>query len=88
MKNFYFTFGSWRGYPAECRNRYVLVSASSEESAVRLFRDRYPDRNPGCLNCAFYYNQKQWDDYVSRHHEGQPPALTITEERGIEACTA
>ena len=77
-KNFYFTFGSDEGYPRECRNGYVKVIATDEREAFAIFRTAYPDRHAGCLNCAFYYTQRQWDEFVGAHYIGIAPAAVLS----------
>ena len=57
-KKMYFTFGSDPGFPHQ--NTYLIVEGKDEEDCIRIFRAKYPDRHPGCVNCAFWYTEKQW----------------------------
>ncbi len=84
--NFYFTFGSSHIFPEECRNRYVVVRAGTEAKAFRIFRSRYPDKTPNCLNCAFFYTQEEWDRCVSKWYRNEEPVVTL--EEGGTAWTA
>ena len=56
MERYYFTFGSYGKFPY--KNTYMIVVASSYGDAVNGFRERYPDVNPGCLNCSGCYSEK------------------------------
>lgn len=58
MKKFYFTFGSDRKFPYQ--NGYVIVMADDLLDAIDLFRGRFPDRNPGIVNCSFWYTEEEW----------------------------
>lgn len=77
MEKYYFTFGSWEKFPYQ--NTYLMVVASSYGDAVRGFREKHPDINPGCMNCSDCYSQKQWDD-VGYHYSGKRPAEVIWTE--------
>lgn len=56
---FYFTFGSDSGFPYQ--NTYLIVIAKTLHEAIGKFRNKYPDRHKGCVNCAFWYTEKQWE---------------------------
>ena len=62
-QNFYFAFGSDRGFPYQYG--YLIVQAANMPDAVRKFRKDYPDRYENCLNCAFVYTQEQWNKLSS-----------------------
>lgn len=65
----YFTFGSDERFPFQ--NTYVIVFAGSEKEAVRKFRERYPDRTEGTVNCSFWYDWKEWTG-LSLRMDGHP----------------
>ena len=48
-----FSFGTWEKYPFQ--RGYLIINAHSKYDAVNEFRRRYPDVNPGTLNCADVY---------------------------------
>ena len=56
---FYFTFGSDSGFPYQ--NTYLIVIANTESEAIMKFRSKYPDRSKNCVNCSFWYTEKQWE---------------------------
>ncbi len=74
MHKYYFTYGSDPQYPYH-RGQYVVVFADSMQEAVELYRIKYPDVHKGIINCAFYYNESQWEkikiQYPGRY-QGQP----------------
>ena len=82
MKNYYFTFGSDENYPYG-RDDYVMVEAGDFTEAVNLFRAVHPDRDNGCVNCAFWYSEEEWngDGGTSRYYKGIEPVETISVER-------
>ncbi len=59
-ENFYFTFGSWKGFPF--RNAYVVVEAwrMDRNDAVQRFRRKFPDKTPGIACYSFDYNEVEW----------------------------
>lgn len=58
MKVFY-TFGSDERFPFQ--GGWVEVEAENIRQAHAIFRAHYPDRTPGCLNCADYYAEQQFN---------------------------
>lgn len=58
MNNFYFTFGSDKGFPYQ--TGYVIVKADDMADAINKFRMRFPDRHKDTVNCSFWYTEKQW----------------------------
>lgn len=60
MRNYYFTFGSDAKYPYQYG--YVLVQAANLPMAINLFNAIYPPRKGGCVNCAFFYCEKDFLD--------------------------
>lgn len=57
--SFYFTFGSWEGFPFN--NCYIVVEGFDREDARERYRRRYPDKTPGIACYAFDYDQAAWD---------------------------
>ncbi len=76
-KNYYFTFGSARTFPFQ--NTYVKVVANSERDAIATFRSNYPDRSPNTVNCAFWYNQEEWDRLGEKRYFPDEPAVVLTQ---------
>ena len=70
-EKFYFTFGSDPEFPYQ--NTYLVVVANSLSEAVEKFRKKYPDRHGGCVNCAFFYSEKEWKGSINeRYYQGDP----------------
>ena len=81
MSNFYFTFGTDPDFPFG-PDDYVLIQCSDIGDAVRLFKALHPNRpKTNCLNCAFFYNEAQWQTGTKKYYEGRDPAETITVSR-------
>jgi hypothetical protein len=60
LEKYYFTFGSDEQFPYQ--NGWVEVHAENMQEACELFRQKYPDRIPGILNCSSVYTDKEWTD--------------------------
>ena len=75
MNKFYFTFGSDENYPYQ--NTYLIVVALTLKKAIEVFQKKYPNRQSGAVNCAFWYTEKEWDQQVSLCYEGVEPADVI-----------
>ena len=58
IKNYYFTYSSWEGYPYN--NGWTKIEAPSRKIAVEIFREIYPDKNEGLVNCASIYEEEQF----------------------------
>lgn len=58
LNSYYYTFGSDPQFPYY--RGWVEVRARSWSEAHEKFRAKFPDRNPGILNCAFFYDADQW----------------------------
>ena len=58
LQPFYFTFGSNEAFPYQ--NGYLVVYAGCRSDAIKAFRQKYPDREPDCINCAFIYSKDEW----------------------------
>ena len=56
---YYFTFGSWKGFPFN--NCYLVVEGFDKEDAVQRFRKQFPDKTPGIACYAFDYDKTAWD---------------------------
>ncbi len=59
MNKYYYTFGTDENFPYYCG--HVEIYAESWEKAHEKFRTRFPDRHKNTLNCAFYYDEKEWE---------------------------
>lgn len=59
---YYFTFGFAEHYPYQ--NGYLIVYADSLSEAVEKYRAKYPDITEDVVNCAFIYNQNDWDEVM------------------------
>lgn len=78
MKKFYFTFGSWEGYPYQ--STYLVVEAESVDAAIREFRKKYPDKTPKTVNCADIYSENEWNGRVAEYYATIEPAEIIRTE--------
>lgn len=58
LQCFYYTFGSDPKFPYQ--NGWVIVAAHDWEEAHEKFRAHFPDRHENTLNCAFFYDARQW----------------------------
>ena len=58
-ESFYFTFGSSSEFPYQ--DGYLIVKARSKSEAVSIFRSYFPSRKEGVVNCAFIYDQEEWE---------------------------
>lgn len=67
MNKFYFTFGTHPDYPY-CRG-WVEVVADTMQNAVAKFRKRFPDKQEGVINCAFWYLEKEFR--LMKHYDGE-----------------
>ena len=56
----FYTFGSDDRFPF-CGG-WVEVAAPTMKEAHALFREHYPDREPGILNCSDYYTEEQFKE--------------------------
>lgn len=77
MAKYYFTFGSWEGFPYQ--NTYLMVVASDYRDAVNGFRKRHPDVNTGCLNCSDCYGEKEWTKVRQLYEDRSPAEIIWTE---------
>lgn len=77
MEKYYFTFGSWDGFPY--KNAYLIVVASSYKDAIRRFREKHPDVTPDCMNCSDCYCEEQWKK-VSKYYASREPKEIIWTE--------
>jgi len=59
---FYFTFGTDKQFPY---NRgWVEVIAENEKEAEAKFREKFPDKTPGILNCACVYAEESFSKTI------------------------
>lgn len=68
MKNYYFTFGTAVHFPFY--KGYLIVKANTLKEAIEKFRAKYPDIHQGTVNCAFWYDQEQWNISSSKYDMG------------------
>lgn len=77
LQNFYFTFGTAKQYPYTI-GQYLIVKAQDIREAARKYQRKYPNPHDNeVLNCADYYGQKEWDEYVKGYYEGTEPVEVI-----------
>ena len=77
LQNFYFTFGTAKQYPYTI-GQYLIVKAQDIREAARKYKRKYPNPyDDEVLNCADYYGQKEWDEYVKGYYEGTEPVEII-----------
>ena len=77
MEKYYFTFGSSNKFPFQ--NTYLMVVASSYGDAVRGFREKHPDVDPGYMNCSDCYSEEQWADAGKDYPDCSPAEIIWTE---------
>ena len=56
---YYFTFGSDPRYPFQ--GGWIEIWAVSLNHAIKIFREKYPDRDKGIVNCADFYTRSQFE---------------------------
>ena len=61
-QRFYFTFGSWKGFPFQ--NAYVVVEGLDRADAIERFRRHFPDKNKGIACYSFDYDETAWKETV------------------------
>lgn len=77
LQSFYFTFGSAEQYPYT-NGQYLIVKAQDIREAARKYKRKYPNPYDNeVLNCADYYGQKEWDEYVKEYYKGTEPVEVI-----------
>lgn len=74
-KKYYFTFGSHEQFPYQ--NTYLTVEAPSRALAIKEYRKHYPDVNRDIVNCAFIYNEQEWQERTYQYYP-HPPAEELT----------
>lgn len=73
LKNYYFTFGSHEMFPY--KNTYLIVKADNRTVAIEKFREKYPDKNNNCVNCAFIYDEEEWEKSLNKTTYGEPAEI-------------
>lgn len=76
MAKVFFTFGSSNRFPYT-RGQYVVAEGKDRRDAIRKFREKYPDKTPGVLNCADYYSEQQFNSFRDEYYKGVEPAEII-----------
>lgn len=69
VQKFYFTFGSWEGFPFH--NGYSVVMAANRNDAIATFRENHPDVHENTVNCSFVYNEQEWESSVCESFKGR-----------------
>lgn len=77
QQKFYFTFGTAKQYPYTI-GQYLIVKAQDIREAAEKFKKKYPNPyDDTVLNCADYYGQKEWDEFIKKYYENQGPQEII-----------
>lgn len=58
-RDYYFTFGSWSGFPF--RNAFIVVEGADRHDAVERFRRQFPDKTKGIACYSFDYDATAWE---------------------------
>ena len=58
LQTFYYTFGTAESFPYQ--RGWVEIQANSQSQVNDLFRQHFPDKTPGVLNCAFVYTEEEF----------------------------
>lgn len=72
----YFTFGDHPQFPFG-RDDYVVAEGLDKKDAIGKFRKRHPDVNEGLLNCAFYYDERDFEKFREEYYAGKDPVEVI-----------
>ena len=77
VHSFYFTFGTDPLFPYGYHD-YVLIICRDESEACKLFNTLHPKRlGSNVMNCAFMYNETQWELNTKKYYAGRDPVETI-----------
>lgn len=70
LKNFYFNYGTWEGYPLP-HDEYTKISAHDINEACDIFMMVHPNGSPfdRTLNCADIMDEKQFEESLEWHKE-------------------
>lgn len=58
MEKFYFTYGTWSGYPYQ--GGWSIVCADDIREAIQIFKEAHPTPE-NILNCADYYKAEDFE---------------------------
>ena len=76
-RSYFYTFGTDPHFPFGI-NDYVEVHADDANEADQKFKSRFPCRRGSTLlNCAFIYNEENWEKVYREHYAGKKPAMVI-----------
>lgn len=81
LQTFYYTFGTSESFPFQ--RGWVEIQATSQSEANKLFRQHFPDKTPGVLNCAFIYTEEEFQkvkDSMSQYPDWSICHKRITED--------
>ena len=73
MNNYYYTFGTAKHFPFS-KYDFVKVTAENALAADEMFRSIYPDNTPGIINCAFVYEENEFEKIKNKYYKNQLPA--------------
>ena len=77
LQTFYYTFGTAESFPYQ--RGWVEIQANSQSEANDLFRQHFPDKTPGILNCAFVYTEEEF--HTVKESMSQHPDWSICHKR-------
>jgi hypothetical protein len=71
FEKIYFTFGNGKTMPL--RGGWLLILAENIDEAIEIFRQYFPDKTPGTINCSTYRFEDEFletDMYISNDNLG------------------
>ncbi len=80
-EKYYFTFGGSENFPF--RYAYIIILAGSFGQATSIFREYYPDKTEGVLNCSFVYTEEEWGPEMEKHFP-KGPVKVLNKEITLE----
>ena len=81
-QNFYFTFGSWKGFPFQ--NGYIIVQALNKSDAIATFRQYHPDVHENTVNCSFVYTEQEWQKSNNSYDENRMFEILFSTTKEME----
>lgn len=77
MKAMYFTFGTDEKFPYGIQD-YVMVIGIDNHDCFCAFKQKFPHPDtPSQLNCADYYDPKQWEGIAPQYYDGVLPKAVV-----------
>ena len=77
MQKVYFTFGSSKLFPYQ--NGYMVALGEDIADAIETFREKYPDRSCGCVNCSSIYDETEWERMKKYYKDEEPKEVLVSE---------